>query len=99
MKENARGAEGGGGGVRARFVPNAVGVWFGAQSARSEAPVRAAAERRPPGRGRSGREAVRTAEVCVRIECVHLVGMFTIREQLHMVCLSHLKQVALWTIS
>jgi hypothetical protein len=31
--------------------------WFGAQPARSEAPARAAAERRPPGGGRSGREA------------------------------------------
>src|SRR5882724_3993932 len=37
--------------------------WFGAQPARSEAPVRAAAERRPPRRGRSGRKGVRTTEV------------------------------------
>jgi hypothetical protein len=29
-------------------------VWFGAKPAQSETPVRAAAERRPPGRGRSG---------------------------------------------
>jgi hypothetical protein len=28
-------------------------VWFGASPARSETPVRAAAKRRPPGRGRS----------------------------------------------
>ena len=30
--------------------------WFGAKSAQSEAPVRAAAKRRPPGRGRSGKK-------------------------------------------
>src|SRR5580693_4510356 len=28
--------------------------WFGAKPAQSETPVRAAAKRRPPGRGRSG---------------------------------------------
>src|SRR6266542_2167900 len=32
-----------------------VWVWFGAQPARSETPLRAAVERCPPGRGRSGK--------------------------------------------
>jgi hypothetical protein len=33
------------------------GFMFGAKPAQSETPVRAAAKRRPPGRGRSGRKA------------------------------------------
>jgi hypothetical protein len=39
-------------------------VRFGAKPARSETPVRAAAERRPPRRGRSGKEEVRMTEGC-----------------------------------
>ena len=34
----------------------ALGLWFGAKPAQSETPVRAAAKRRPPGRGRSERK-------------------------------------------
>ena len=33
----------------------ALGLWFGAKPAQSEPPVRAAAKRRPPERGRSGK--------------------------------------------
>ncbi len=42
-------------------MPNWVGVMFGAKATPSEAPVRAAAERRPPGRGHSG-EKTREAQ-------------------------------------
>ena len=34
----------------------AFGLWFGAKPAQSETPVRAAAQRRPPGGGHSGEE-------------------------------------------
>jgi hypothetical protein len=46
---------------------------FGAKPAQSETPVRAAAKRRPPGRGRSGENDgvavhLRMTEVCQRLE-------------------------------
>jgi len=39
------------------------GVVFGAKPSPSEAPVGAAAERRPPGRGRSGKDAKPPSEL------------------------------------
>ena len=55
-------SEGGWQGVRESAVSaKRVGFMFGAKPAQSETPVRAAAERRPPGRGRSrkGRHRLR----------------------------------------
>jgi len=58
-----RSPEGGWQGVRESAVRAKLGWgWFGAQPARSETPVRAAAERRPPGRGAQRSEQAETNE-------------------------------------